>query len=215
MGKKLINFLLNIVLLLICGLSVGWIMGLSISPIAHIVIGSLMGVIVVVLSLQIGISYNNNHSLWNIINLSVGSSEEDEKKRRINIYPIAIIFIGLIFGSSLGIFARTNDWFGLDIDKEAQFWNDRGQKKQQIYDAIFEWKYNVSSDLNEQLVNIKTRTFLFSVPSNFCNLIEYKYGEILRTHLILLGDKKIKYFAENCKDSLALHLFKETLCLDQ
>ncbi|MBA2882473.1 hypothetical protein HNR65_002825 [Desulfosalsimonas propionicica] len=81
---------------ILTGIGIGWLMGLSISPVVGVVITSLLtlsGAAVTAFRQELPKSLKN---------------------RTNNAWPIAILTIGLAVGASFGIFARTHDIFGLD-----------------------------------------------------------------------------------------------------
>jgi len=93
---------LNTISLFICGISIGWLIGLSISPVIQTVIGSILAIITSVITL--------------LFSLQDGSIKDklNDKIGVINTLPLAVFLFGLSFSATIGIYARTNDWFGVN-----------------------------------------------------------------------------------------------------
>src|SRR5437660_313364 len=81
---------------LVCGLGLGWLVGLSLSPVLHTVLTSLLTIVVGVVTLLSG--------------LSVAHEQETVTRPfyRLNMLPVALLILCLVAGSSLGVLARTN-----------------------------------------------------------------------------------------------------------
>ena len=74
------------------GLGVGWIMGLSLTPVVGTVLTSILGVVAGVVS---GISVF-----------------DDERTKFIDAWPLALLVVGVAVGGTLGVLTRTNNYLG-------------------------------------------------------------------------------------------------------
>lgn len=80
--------------LIFCGFSLGYLVGLSISPNVHFIIGGFCTLIISVLTAFAGINVNKNDTKW---------------KFEYDLTPTAILMVFLAIGSSFGIFIRTHN----------------------------------------------------------------------------------------------------------
>ncbi|MCW5983140.1 MAG: hypothetical protein KIT09_33935 [Bryobacteraceae bacterium] len=78
---------------LLAGLGVGWITGLSVSPVVATVLSSIIGI---------------------VAGGAAGLAALDDKAvpKRVNAWPIAILVLGVSIGSPMGVVARSRDLFG-------------------------------------------------------------------------------------------------------
>lgn len=83
----------NSMSLIIIGLGIGWLAGLSVTPVIVSIIVALFGVIAPLIAILVGVTPKN--------------------EQRINLLPIALLIVGLALGSILGIFARTHNLLGV------------------------------------------------------------------------------------------------------
>jgi hypothetical protein len=65
--------------------------------------------------------------------------------------PLALIVVGLIFGVSVGLRARSHDWFGLSVASEVKVWTDLGLDQTTAVQKIFERR--LGRDLQEPEIN--------------------------------------------------------------
>ena len=87
--------------LLVSGLCVGWLIGLSISPVLQTVLTSVLALVTGAVSVLAG--------------LSVADGDGGDKPRRrvkVTPVPVAMLVLGIAIGAPFGIHARTNLWFG-------------------------------------------------------------------------------------------------------
>jgi hypothetical protein len=59
----------------------------------------------------------------------------------INPLPLTMLVIGLVIGSGMGIYARTNDLFGPDPQKFARKWSGTGLDEKKIQQRLFDQLY--------------------------------------------------------------------------
>jgi multisubunit Na+/H+ antiporter MnhC subunit len=128
-------------LLIVTGLGIGWLMGLSVSPVVSIVITSLTGSAAAIIATMSGVERKITDT---------DQSEKNEKiqtRRDVNPLPLALLIVGIIVGSGLGIFARSNDLLGSDISAEMQKWSEIGIPEQEIARRLFEIHVPLTSQL--------------------------------------------------------------------
>jgi hypothetical protein len=133
-------------LALICsGLAVGWMIGLSVSPVIQGVITALISVIVGVVGVVAGIEGLRDRV----------SGEGDEtdgvespppKRRRsesldVSPWPVACLVAALAVGASLGAMARVGDWLAPDPSLLAARWTKTGLTEAERVRRLFEHSF--------------------------------------------------------------------------
>lgn len=133
--------ILNIISLFICGLSVGWLIGLSVSPVIQTVIGSILATITSAITI---LSSFQNGDL---------KEKVTDKFGEINMLPLALFLLGLSIASTLGIYARTNDWFGINPISFKNKWDIKEKDTTGIIETLYNSRYGQdskeSSDKNQ------------------------------------------------------------------
>ena len=169
--------IVNILSLLFCGFSIGWLMGLSASPIIQTVVGSLLAVITSVLTLLSGVQE--------------GEMKEKitNKLGNINIFPLSVFLIGLSVSATLGIYARTNDWFGINPKSFKHKWELKDKDSSGIIEAL----YNELHPQESKKSNSLTQGVLFNHSEGCDELLKINDAEILADELRLLGPEWQSY----------------------
>ncbi len=120
---------------LISGLGIGWLLGLSVSPVVSIVITSVAGVAVAIIAAISGLE-NKSSGL-----IGPDKREIPASQRKISPWPLAMLVIGIVIGSRWGIMARNNSWYGSDLSIEIDKWVAGGLTKEEVVRRLFEDKY--------------------------------------------------------------------------
>ena len=119
----------------IIGFGIGWLLGLSISPVVSIVITSVTGVAAAVITVMSGLEGKLSGLIVSSEQqISVSSSKIDSR-------PLAALIIGLFLGSIVGIQARNHNWLGTDLSAGLKQWTITGLTEQEIARRLFELKY--------------------------------------------------------------------------
>jgi len=104
--KRFLHLSLNAISLTVIGLGIGWLMGLSVTQGTTLsILANIMTVVVLLITAVSGLERETF------------TSEEKPKsyaKWKVSPVPMALFIIGIVFGSSLGIYARTHNWLGND-----------------------------------------------------------------------------------------------------
>lgn len=178
----------NNISLLVASLSIGWMVGLSISPVVGIIISGITTISVSAVSILSGLKYQ--------------AEEDDGKKEYIknisslDVFPVAILCVGLAIGSALGIYTRTHKLF----DDHSVFVKIRNKSKN-----------NPCVPKGNQ-VDEKEGTVLYSLTVEECQLMEQKHGKELRALLKTLGDKNVQFLAKSCSNDSCLEALKNMFC---
>jgi hypothetical protein len=116
-----------IIALVVTGFGIGWLAGLSVSPVVSIVITSVTGVAAAVVTALSGLKEDP-------VDPKV---KERRRLPKIEVWPLAILLVGMLSGSTLGILARNNHLFGSDVTSEIQKWAAADVPKEAVVDRLF------------------------------------------------------------------------------
>ncbi|MCI5191255.1 MAG: hypothetical protein D3905_16020 [Candidatus Electrothrix sp. AS4_5] len=157
-------------LILSIGLGIGWLAGLSVSPVATILISGLLGVAITIVGIiSISLTYRNDKG--EIIR-SVGFTVAE----KISTGLLALIVFGIALGVSLGICARTHNFLGADDKSVSKLrqelnelqghcsddkkWTELGIDKKEVAQRIFDKYYPKGSAAN------KSKTAMLVPPNS-------------------------------------------------
>lgn len=138
--KPAVNYS-DALLLLVVGIGVGWLIGLSVSPVLYIILGSIIALVAGAIGALVGLDLESRDKAES------GSDDEHNPLRSrknaipINPLPLTMLVIGLGIGSCIGIYARTNDLFGPDPQKFARKWAGTGLDEKKIQQRLFDQLY--------------------------------------------------------------------------
>jgi hypothetical protein len=187
-------------MLFLCGISIGWLSGLSISPVISIILTSLISLLASVAAISVGLESLNNLVLSKKIN---------------SILPITLLILGISIGAPAGIYARTNDFFGENPKHLFNILVETGISKDSSKKYIMDYEINrlkLESKSPNQKDDPTHRPGLYNDTSTLCAVIFRLHGNSLRKFLGQLGNDKIKQSLTQCRDSLSLENFKRTIC---
>lgn len=120
------HLIVVIVSLIVTGLGIGWLAGLSVSPAISAVITSVIGVAAAVVTALSG--------------LKPESSNPEPVKTlplRVQVWPLAVLVFFVVIGSGLGVLVRNNHLFGSDVDSEIAKWKRAGVPKEAVMERLF------------------------------------------------------------------------------
>ena len=126
--------------LLVAGIGVGWLVGLSVSPVIHIVITSLVAFAVSITSALAGLKVNPDKD-----DLSGASSLKRKFQVEVDPMPMMLMVVGLALGASLGVYGRTNNWLGPSPSRFVEQWKDTGLDSREISQRLFDTLYPAKS----------------------------------------------------------------------
>lgn len=121
--------------LIITGLGIGWLAGLSVSPVVSIVITSVAGSAAAIIAAMSGLENQSK-------------TEGDSKTKNIHFskispVPIAVLVVGIVAGSIVGIYVRSHNWLGNpSLAKEVEQWTELGLNREEVARRLFENKYS-------------------------------------------------------------------------
>lgn len=151
--------------LIIIGFGIGWLAGLSVSPVVSIIITSIIGVSITLASVLSGLKSG-------AVQPEGAANTQTSSDWNATPVPIALIILGLVIGSILGIVVRNWNLLGSDIRPEIQKWTDAGLKlpEEEIALRLFNREYLSKETPSETTEKSKTAgTILFSIKQADCD----------------------------------------------
>lgn len=132
--------------LLTTGAGIGWLVGLSVSPVVSVVVSSVTGVVTALIALLSGVKLSGlNGPQINFVEHESEATPPQTRYRhwQVNPVPIAWLMLGLILGSSSGIWVRTHDLLSphtqsLSEEAEVARWEALGLKKEEVAARLFD-----------------------------------------------------------------------------
>lgn len=123
----------KLISLLIVGLGIGWLIGLSVSPVVSIVLTSVVGSAAAIAAVLSGID-----------DRSATAGNESGRSQRtygVNPLPLAVLIVGVVVGSVIGISARNRHWLGSDLSAEVSKWTRLGFPPETVERLILSSQY--------------------------------------------------------------------------
>jgi hypothetical protein len=226
------------VLLVVIGVSVGWFMGLSVSPVVETVIGVVIASAATLVGTLAGISGKTIAQVppaytrtrpdrspddRNEVIPEHNGSIERTNRVALNPAPLALLLIGMIVGSWIGVCARTNQWLGPRPQRIASRWSGTGLNEQQIQKRLFDQLYPPSDkSIPEEKKNSGSGEAprpnpllggLFAVSAEDCGLLIDRTGKELKNRLLLLKDPRVQLGVKKCQDDeICLEAVRDVLC---
>lgn len=188
--------LANFLGIILSGVCLGTLTGLSVSPVIQSVLTALITIITAVLTFTSGI---NDSKFTTIIQKRVA---------KINFIPTAGFILFFTLGSFVGIYLRTNDLLGKSVDNKIQLYKDigfTGKEIKQLFASEFK------NQLNER--ESSDQSVLYSnLTEDELGFIRLKSGKALEVELRALNNPSIDAFLNITSDSIALEALKLYLC---
>jgi hypothetical protein len=218
--------------LFLAAVSVGWLIGLSASPVLHVIVGSVIAVVVALAGTLAGIQTQ--------INFSDEQTKIDQPTPKstmsafsLNPVPVAVFTIGIAIGATIGIIARTNEFFGTDKAMFVGRWQGIGLTDVEIKRRLFDQLYppvlpdhgatrdriasgggsdsHVQSESNNPRVAALTAG-LFAASVDDCQLLAGKHGAELRGRLLAIKGDAIQSALNECHGDDCLEALKVLVC---
>lgn len=131
--------------LVVTGFGIGWLAGLSVSPVVSIVITSVTGSVATIIAALSGVKeeFLKPEAQPNVLKRLLAA---------VTPVPLAWLVVGLLVGSSWGLWARTHNWFSpdpppppatLSLKEEIQQWIDLGLDQQEVVNKYFASRVNL------------------------------------------------------------------------
>jgi hypothetical protein len=202
----------NAAALFTTGLGVGWLIGLSVSPILHVIVGSVIAVVTAVVGALAGIQLD-----------AADTSQVIPKPHRGNVgkidpLPLTMLVLGIVIASSFGVYARTNEWLGVAPEGFAHRWRGIGLNNHELKKRLFDYLYSKSSGVagartkGEGSTMTSLSAGLFAVTATDCQGLRLKHGSELRAAMQALSDPAVDAALAKCKDDQCLEAIKMLIC---
>lgn len=131
--------------LVVTGFGIGWLAGLSVSPVVSIVLTTVTGSVATIIAALSGVKeeFLDPEAQPNVLKRLLAA---------VTPAPLAWLVVGLLIGSSGGLWARTHNWFSpdpppppavLSLKDEIQQWVDLGLDQQEVVNKYFASRVNL------------------------------------------------------------------------
>jgi len=192
----MLSKIVNGVCMFLAGGSVGWLVGLSSSPVIQGIITALTGLIVAVGSLYSGATA-----------LPAGMKASPPL--------LAMLLFGIAAGTSGGLYCRTHNWFGADVKWLKQQLEEAGVPQDVIHTHLSKLLLDTGGDTaGRDLARQRSGQLYASLPTEQCALYQAKEGDELVALMKSSASVPISNFAKRCeKHPECLKAFvEEILC---
>ena len=154
---------LNSLSILLTGIALGWLVGLSVSHVVQTVVASLIGLLVSIISILAGLhsteddSASKNHIVYSLSQISV--------------FPIMFLVIGISTGTTFGILARTHSILSPKEYRE-RFVNNQTKKndikseESTYYDESGTVLFGSKNNVCRKLCGLDNRELILAIKSS-------------------------------------------------
>jgi len=201
--------------LLLCGAGIGWLAGLSLSPVVETILTSLVSIVAGATTLAMGI--RSEETKWKAVRGAVSP------------LPLLLLIIGICGGSVGGLYARSNSLFGQDPEHMKKVLTAAGvpdkEANQYIQTYAVKWVFaNLTPTKKEEMPKdgkeskepapstINPGVGLYAAHAENCTTMLLMHGAKLRGFLGSLHDPDIDKLLLLCKDDDALENLKKIYC---
>jgi hypothetical protein len=205
------------------GIGVGWLTGVSASPVVAVLLASVLAVATSVVTTLSGIEVS-------------ADGEPHQTKPRPDPWPIAVLILSVVCGSLIGIRARVNEWLGQSPAEIERKWQTAGLSltTEDIVKRLFEEEHGSEQRLPSAKLSTEPKAgsepadkmgkedrsarnirpdkpYLFAADQKLCDTLRAKEGSDLRWEMQHSGIKQVEEFAARVRDSIILKAAVETL----
>jgi hypothetical protein len=218
----------NLIGLLASGLGLGWLVGLSVSPVLQVIVASIVALAVAATSALAGLKPESDTTA------SSGAEGKGSPPRfvpsglRVSLLPLTLLIVGIAAGASAGVFTRTNNLLGLNPEISSKRWSGIGIEKRELEKRMFDAVYAPSEESKSASAEDKGKgtekpreqakgssqfvAGLYAATAQQCDLLAGKKGPDLKTVLLGLGDSTTKAALAKCSSDECLVVIREMLC---
>jgi hypothetical protein len=127
----------------VIGVGVGWLAGLSVSPVISNIITSVVAIAAAVVTALSGLDDKDGTQTTESGQPVTATAAS---KWKVNPWPLATLLVGPILGTSVGIWARTHDSLGVDswaesstdLSSEVERWKAAGMDPEVVVNRLFD-----------------------------------------------------------------------------
>ncbi|MCP3683078.1 MAG: hypothetical protein GY861_10340 [bacterium] len=211
---KIFKYAIQYISLLAVGFGVGWLTGLSISPVVSTLLTSIVGVVIALVSILSGIKAPESTTTEHT------EQVQNNFKWRADPLPLAFLMIGIIGGASVGIIARTHNWLGVvderpNIQAEIQRWKAVGIEEEKIANRLFDLEYplqKASIKKTDDTKNQPALTVLFEGSHEECLRLSTTPDSKLKKNLAASSEPIFNPLPSLIEDTALLRKVVESQC---
>lgn len=181
---------MRIFLILFLGGCLGWLIGLSESPVLSTLIAGVVTLVCSILVVISGLSMTSNDAQPSKIPFSYIN--------KIRVGPIFALVLGVSIAATSGVYVRANGYLGKSLDDTIEKWVALGIDRELALQRVFDHYYPVEGPNNE--LSKAERGVLFSVSADDCQRILSVSTDRIRFELRSMHDRNVSMFAEEVDD---------------
>jgi hypothetical protein len=196
--------------LIVTGLGIGWLAGLSASPVVSIVITSVTGSAAAVVAALSGLK---------------SDTTDKPQPWKIDPMPLGLLILGLIIGSLMGLYLRTHNALSpsaLTLSEEITQWTNAGLDKDKVVTRLFDRQYPLSAtgESTATTGQNSAMTLLFTEEApktckTLMDLVAKKDYNDLRTELLSSSVPPLRELPSIITDTMMLvQIVEKVLCAD-
>jgi hypothetical protein len=140
--------------LLFSGAAIGWFIGISLSPVLHILVTSILTAAVTAVTAMAGLdglAADSKATATGQESVATSSGPQAPSalvaphrhisRRLITLVPLTVLLFGMVCGASFGTYARSHDWFGADPQSLIRKWRVTKLSDDEIAKRLFDQLY--------------------------------------------------------------------------
>jgi hypothetical protein len=195
------------------GLGIGWLIGMSVSPVLEIVIGAVLATLLAIVGALAGLDSlpaNPNTGSEGQVP-AVGSIVSGLHRRRsqFNVLPLTFLILSIVAGSVVGVYARTNQWLATNPDTFKKKWKAAGLTEAQALQLLVRASYGSETHAYKEPVKPKdeeqpplTLPVLFAnVAPEECNVYRNSHGDELVRKLAASSDERLRHLTKQLTET--------------
>jgi hypothetical protein len=184
--------------LLLAGVSIGWCVGLSASPVIGLVVPAVLAL------------------LASLASITAGKGDTSEPGAAAAVHkvkpaPVAMLVVGIALGATLGLRARSHSWLSPTIDDVIDQWAKRGVDRKVVLQRVFDSEYPPRTS-SSPAVDVR-QSVLFSADSEACARLQVYDGEQLRLALQSSTLPELGFIAKRTSDTETLKAVVRLICV--
>jgi hypothetical protein len=188
------------VFLLVSGFGVGWLIGLSVSPVVQSLLTALLGILTAVIAGLSGLALEKSKNGKDEVSVS-----KTPRLPAVTAVPFGLVMLGIIGGAATGVFFRTNDILGFQPGIFLQRWNMiPSEDKQRIAQKLIDTKGLTNTNGGGSV--------LYSGNADRCTELKGISGQELKQVLSTIPDKNVRRALALCQNENDLIILRTAIC---
>lgn len=154
--------------LAVIGCSIGWLVGMSVSPVVHIILGSAISLVAGLVTVTSGLSAFQAKEETPGIKMIDKVRQLHQLSSRLNVIPMAVVIFFITCGAATGVYTRTNDLLGPSPRLFYDKWKSTGLSERNLTLKLYEQLYPTDVKITKvKSVNSKKEGITDSVEDTF------------------------------------------------